>query len=72
MRQIDAISRSFPDCVDKIIKDLMETGNTVSSTIPILLENRAFNGNLDKILICGFGVGLSMATAIISRRPTEE
>jgi 3-oxoacyl-[acyl-carrier-protein] synthase-3 len=68
---IDAISTSFGDISDKFVKYMMNTGNTVSSTIPIMLENRAFNRDLDKILICGFGVGLSMATAVISRSEKE-
>lgn len=45
---------------------LAETGNTVSSSIPILLSNRI--GQLgENVLMCGFGVGLS-CTALILRR----
>ena len=43
------------------------TGNTVSSSIPLLLENKIINKKIKKILICGFGVGLSIATNIIER-----
>ena len=42
---------------------LSETGNTVSSSIPLLLEAELDN-NHRRILISGFGVGLSWATAI--------
>ena len=42
---------------------LSETGNTVSSSIPLLLELEIAN-NPERILMSGFGVGLSWATAI--------
>lgn len=48
--------------------ELGEFGNTVSSSIPLLLEGRLDDGGLRRILICGFGVGLAVATAIIERR----
>lgn len=68
---LDAISRSFRSVEDRFIKDMMDTGNTVSSTIPLMLEKRAFTEDVKTILICGFGVGLSMATAILSRSVKE-
>lgn len=43
--------------------DLLETGNTVSSSIPILLEKKIRN-DASAILMSGFGVGLSWASAI--------
>jgi len=43
--------------------DLAETGNTVSSSIPLLLEKELANSP-NKILMSGFGVGLSWASAI--------
>ena len=43
-----------------------ETGNTVSSSIPLMLEN--YMDTYEKtILISGFGVGLSWATSILVR-----
>lgn len=42
---------------------LSETGNTVSSSIPLLLEEELDN-RPRRILMSGFGVGLSWATAI--------
>lgn len=43
-----------------------ETGNTVSSSIPLMLEQ--YMGSNEKIiLISGFGVGLSWATSILER-----
>lgn len=43
-------------------------GNTVSSSIPILLEENLFSSNEKPsrhILLCGFGVGLSWATTVL-------
>jgi 3-oxoacyl-[acyl-carrier-protein] synthase-3 len=69
---VDAISRKFNGLGGRFIKDLLSTGNTVSSSIPLLLEKYAFGvPSYQRILISGFGVGLSWATATI-RRPMEE
>lgn len=53
---------------DKFFISMSETGNTVSSTIPIALSNALDSGKIrdgDKILILGFGVGLSWAGAVM-------
>jgi 3-oxoacyl-[acyl-carrier-protein] synthase-3 len=52
---------------DQLIIDLEYTGNTVSSTIPIALGNLIKSGSLrkgDRIILCGFGVGLSWGTML--------
>lgn len=41
-----------------------KTGNTVSSTLPLMLESR-LSTPPGSILLCGFGVGLSWATMVI-------
>lgn len=55
---------------DKFIINFNEIGNTVSSTIPIALKTLSESLNLEKkenkILICGFGVGLSWGAVIIT------
>jgi 3-oxoacyl-[acyl-carrier-protein] synthase-3 len=45
---------------------LSETGNTVSSSIPLLLEQE-LDKRPDRILMSGFGVGLSWASAIYTK-----
>lgn len=51
---------------DKVLYNLECYGNTVSSSIPLVLETvLAKNEQNKKILVCGFGVGLSWATNII-------
>ncbi|WP_323011591.1 ketoacyl-ACP synthase III [Castellaniella sp.] len=64
---VDAIARNFGEHKERFVKDMEATGNTVSSSIPLLLENRLLEKEVNRILISGFGVGLSWATAIINR-----
>lgn len=64
---VDAIAKQFPGLEDRFPKDMLMTGNTVSSSIPLLLQERAFEGNASRMVLCGFGVGLSWASAIISK-----
>lgn len=64
---VDVISKRFSNISDRFIKDITNTGNTVSSSIPLLLEKIIFKRKTNRILMSGFGVGLSIATAIISK-----
>jgi 3-oxoacyl-[acyl-carrier-protein] synthase-3 len=44
-------------------------GNTVSSTIPIALQNAASEGRLssgDRVMVVGFGVGYSWCAAALT------
>ena len=53
---------------EKMQVSLSECANTVSSTIPIALKNAMQAGRLkrgDKVLIAGFGVGYSWASALL-------
>jgi len=68
---LDTIARRFPAVKDRFINKLALTGNTVSSSIPLLLESGMNNVDNKKILISGFGVGLSWASMIISRKDSE-
>ncbi len=51
---------------DKVPFLAAETGNTVSSSIPLMLEQYMNTGE-KTILISGFGVGLSWATSVLER-----
>lgn len=64
---VEAIAKRFPEVKEKFISDIEETGNTVSSSIPLLLEKKLKDSTLKHILVSGFGVGLSWASNIISR-----
>jgi 3-oxoacyl-[acyl-carrier-protein] synthase-3 len=48
--------------------DLGDVGNTVSSSIPLLLSRRMDRGGLagQRVLVSGFGVGLSWATNVLN------
>lgn len=53
---------------DKVLYNIDRYGNTVSSTIPMLLEEELSKDGASsrRILISGFGVGLSWATNVLS------
>ena len=67
---LDTLSKKIGIAGDnRVLKCLDRFGNTVSSSIPIALDtikDISGNGGL-KILISGFGVGLSWASTILSR-----
>ena len=52
---------------DKLLMNISEHGNTVSSTVPMLLEALMAERDLSgrRVLVSGFGVGLSWATGIL-------
>ncbi len=53
----------------KFYINMQDIGNTVSASIPIALKRAEEEGKLhkgDKVLLCGFGVGLSWGSTIIT------
>lgn len=65
---LDRIRKMSKIPSEKFYVFIKETGNTVSSTIPIALnhalENKVISkGN--KVILCGFGVGLSMGAVLV-------
>tara|TARA_R110000824_G_scaffold400686_1_gene608840 strand:- start:8275 stop:9204 length:930 start_codon:yes stop_codon:yes gene_type:complete len=62
---VDAIARKFPSVKERYISDIKMTGNTVSSSIPLLLEKYVLISDSEKVLVSGFGVGLSWASNIL-------
>ncbi|MFV3380509.1 ketoacyl-ACP synthase III [Pseudomonas sp. NY15354] len=66
---VDAVSQRFDEGRhrEKFVKDMIETGNTVSSSIPLLLEKHVIGSQLKRVALSGFGVGLSWGSAIIER-----
>ena len=55
----DGISESLKDFVKNIPSNFSEFGNTVSSSIPLLLKDRLNEIHRGKSVIAGFGVGLN-------------
>lgn len=64
---VNAIANQFAPVEHRFINDIQNTGNTISSSIPLLLEKYAFNSPLKTILVSGFGVGMSWASAILKK-----
>ncbi len=65
---IDYLRKKIQIPKEKFFQNILLTGNTVSSTIPIayniaLQEGKIKSGN--KVLLCGFGVGYSWGAVII-------
>lgn len=65
---IETIAKKLAIPSEKIFNFMESTGNTVSSTIPIVLAEAVKLKKVksgDKVLICGFGTGLSWGATII-------
>lgn len=66
---IESIAKKTQIPLHKVFNYMETVGNTVSSTIPIVLHDITKNNKLktgNKILICGFGTGLSWAATVIT------
>jgi 3-oxoacyl-[acyl-carrier-protein] synthase-3 len=64
---VDTIRKRLNVNEDKVPFDMAEYGNTVSSSIPIILEKEMLHLNKGKVILSAFGVGLSWASAIIEK-----
>ncbi|MFZ2446372.1 MAG: ketoacyl-ACP synthase III [Syntrophobacteraceae bacterium] len=64
---VDIIAKRLKLDINKVPCNLRNLGNTVSSSIPMILEDYIDKPEYKNILISGFGVGLSWATAILKR-----
>lgn len=65
---LDSLTRRLGLSEVQVFRNLATVGNTVSASIPMALsqamsEDRAKSGDL--VLLCGFGVGLSWASALV-------
>ena len=65
---VDTIVKRVGMAADTVPFDMLHYGNTVSSSIPIILEKELSRLNPgDKVVLSGFGVGLSWASALFQR-----
>jgi len=64
---LDAMARRARLPPNKVLKNMSKYGNTVSSSIPLLLAEAQQDSPLlgKTVLMSGFGVGLSWATALV-------
>ncbi len=63
---VDTITKKLGIPKDKVPYVIHDYGNTISSTIPILISDELHSEN-NNIAICGFGVGLSWASGLLKR-----
>jgi len=65
---VDTLTKRINLAPEKVVFGAGGYGNTVSSSIPILLEKEMADGDAEKLVICGFGVGLSWASTVLHRQ----
>jgi len=65
---VDTIRKRLKVEKSKVPFDMYEYGNTISSSIPLILEKEINKVENKNMIISGFGVGLSWASAIIKRK----
>lgn len=68
---VDNLARKLGLAPGKAPFEAAQTGNTVSSSLPLMLERR-MEAPLRRILLSGFGVGLSWATMLLESCATTE
>jgi 3-oxoacyl-[acyl-carrier-protein] synthase-3 len=65
---LDSLQKGLDLPPNKMFNNLANVGNTVSSSLPIALKDALTAKRIkkgDKIVLCGFGVGFSWASAVI-------
>ena len=68
---VDTIRKRLKVDESKVPFDMHEYGNTVSSSVPIILEKELQKG-YNRILISGYGIGLSWGSAILEKMTAGE
>jgi 3-oxoacyl-[acyl-carrier-protein] synthase-3 len=66
---LNLLARRAKIPAEKLLYNIQDYGNTVSSSVPMLLETLIAEGKATpgtKVLVSGFGVGLSWATNVVS------
>ena len=69
---VDTIAQRLGLPREKVLLGLGECGNTVSSSIPLLMEQVMHRPEIRRVLVSGFGVGLSWASAVLERSTGAE
>jgi 3-oxoacyl-[acyl-carrier-protein] synthase III len=64
---VDIVAEDLGVNSSKVPFDIRNYGNTVSSSIPLVLEKELHNKENKNILISGFGVGLSYGSCVLKR-----
>lgn len=64
---VDELTKRLALPAVKVPLNLSGQGNTISSSLPLLLQDRLNDTHLHRILLSGFGVGLSWASCLLAR-----
>ena len=68
---VETIKTKLGKYIKTIPTNIIERGNSVSATLPILINDDTNNNPIksgEKILISGFGVGLALSTCILEKK----
>lgn len=69
---LDALADKIGVVRDKLPFAASETGNTSSASIPLMLCREQYDSSkLEKVMLCGFGVGLACASCITDLSQTK-
>jgi 3-oxoacyl-[acyl-carrier-protein] synthase-3 len=68
---VDAIRTRLKLAEARVPVALTDCGNTVSSTIPMMLRRAVRDEAVRRVVICGFGVGLAVATCLLERTTSD-
>ena len=63
---VDQLCKNMKLPLAKVPVKLAQFGNTVSSTIPLLLQDYLLSDSLKRIILSAFGVGLSWASCLLT------
>lgn len=64
---VDTLIKHMSLPVEKVSYEIHNYGNTVSSSIPLILSGYLTGDQPQNVLLCGFGVGLSWSSCILKR-----
>lgn len=67
---VDTLAKRLALPAERVPCNLAGQGNTVSSSIPLLFERYLDDPRISRVLMSGFGVGLSWASCLLERRPS--
>ena len=73
-RIVEAVAKRMDQPIEKFPMNLDEYGNTSSASIPLAIcENPEIHNELKEksVFLCGFGVGMTSANAIVDLSKTE-
>ncbi len=64
---VDTLTKLMRLDPSKVALDILDYGNTVSSSIPLILAQELERPHIRRVVLSGFGAGLSWASALLTR-----